>query len=182
MKIIIILFTSALCALGQPTLNIHKVCLGTNNFVMQVAPHTTNISYYTLFASNNMLISGTADLTAYIDECIKLSWNTVTNQYYVLQTSTNLIDWASLRIRFEGTGSNIVWYDNIIAPQKFYRVAVDNGSNTFGLMYVTFIKPKPVAPLVKLGPPKPSVMVLELPPMPPMSSTFSERESTIVSQ
>lgn len=91
------------------------------NVVLQITPHPTNISKAFLKDRNgNTEVSGTVVLTAYIGQVNKLSWDSRINTAYLIEWSTNSVDWIPFPIVFVGNGQRLVYYDENVS--KSYRL------------------------------------------------------------
>ena len=117
----VMLFTASDAVQMQvPTFQAEAVSLPMESIVLQHTPHPTNNTYYVLDKNNRYYISGTQMLEAYVGDCIKLSWDSRTDVGYVIQWSTNQVDWFDIKVRIQGNGSKRIWYDNY--PSKYYRL------------------------------------------------------------
>jgi len=117
--LLLILLKSSL-AFSQQNFSVQNAYLGLTNIVNQFVPHPTNTAYYTLTSTNTWYVSGTMIITAHIGDVIKLSWNSVSNQEYIIQYSTNGITWKDIQVKIYGSGGVNVWYDT--ETNRTYRL------------------------------------------------------------
>ena len=118
-----------------PSLNVESIYLDVTNGVVQtmpasygdfIAPGVTytgsNTNYFTLTSTNNLInVSDWVNSTFYCGSVFKLSWQSVSNQTYLIQYSTNQVDWVDIRVYNVGDGFVRVWYDSPMG--RFYRLA-----------------------------------------------------------
>ena len=80
----------------------------------------TQVYYITLHGVSFILLPR---VSVYVS-CISVVWATETNRTYQLQYALSLpADWADLGPPIQGTGTNVVFNDPVLAePRRFYRV------------------------------------------------------------
>jgi hypothetical protein len=98
------------------TLTITNVDIPTATPIIQVEPDPSNTNYFGLNEPGHYWLSGTANFWAWSgtnggSNFVQISWQTRTNNSYLLQWSTNGTAWFDVRVYFAGLGTPRYWYD-----------------------------------------------------------------------
>ena len=95
--------------------------LNLSNFVTQVEPWETNSAYYTNFYGTNLVVSGTANVQAFIGPTVQLTWSPLmcSSCAVYVQWSSNLTDWQDVRVAQIGSTNWLAWAGE---ASRFYRI------------------------------------------------------------
>lgn len=91
------------------------------NAVWQHYPVATNQAYFTNYGTN-IVVSGWATHTVYVgSNLVRIYWpRPATN--YLLQTSSNLVQWQDIRVLFAGPTAPTQWLVYPLDRAAFYRL------------------------------------------------------------